>query len=157
MTQDRRCCPGPRTHAKSHLGLALRQDTTTVMADMQTVEQIRHDPYNLTLYIDLANQYLDLAYPDLAAGAAYKALLLSDAVADEGDEFHDQALASLNELHRSRQGDEKLPADIDALSVRDDSTDSNHNLTPDVSSVVEHHVPIMQATHDFALGFPDAL
>lgn len=120
------------------------------MADVQrVVEQIRHDPYNLTLYIDLANQYLDLDYPDLAAGAAYRALLLSDAVADEGDEFHDQALASLQEQHGACRGDDRLTADIDALSVRDDPIDSSHHL-----SLVEHHVPIMQATQHLTPGIP---
>lgn len=47
------------------------------------------------MYIFLARLYLELAYPDLAAGSAYKALLLSDAARDECDEYHDQATEAL--------------------------------------------------------------
>lgn len=36
-----------------------------------------------------------LQYPDLAAGAAYKALLLSDALQDEDDEYFDDVVDTL--------------------------------------------------------------
>ncbi|KAI2470426.1 hypothetical protein F4781DRAFT_421346 [Annulohypoxylon bovei var. microspora] len=52
-------------------------------------------PYDLVLYIKRALVYADLAYPDLAAGDAYKALLLADEVRDESFEYHDQALHAL--------------------------------------------------------------
>lgn len=39
----------------------------------------------------LARKHLQLGYPDLAASAAYKALLLSDAVQDPADEYHGDA------------------------------------------------------------------
>ncbi len=64
----------------------------------ETKESIQTSPYCLNLYMLLAQQYLDLAYPDLAAGAAYKALLLSDALQDEGDEFHERAVESFHHL-----------------------------------------------------------
>ena len=63
-----------------------------------TREKIESQPYLLPLYISLAEQYAALAYPDLAAGAAYKALLLSDAIRDEDDEYHKRAVGSLAEL-----------------------------------------------------------
>lgn len=53
------------------------------------------DPYSLPLYIFTAAEYLGLGYPDLAAGAAYKAMLLSDALNDEADEYHEVAEDSL--------------------------------------------------------------
>jgi hypothetical protein len=43
----------------------------------------------------LANAYRGLGYPDLAIGDAYKALLLVDEVAEEG-EYHDEALEAAN-------------------------------------------------------------
>lgn len=52
-------------------------------------------PYDLMLYLERAVVYSDLAYPDLAAGDAYRALLLTDEVADEGFEYHEQATESL--------------------------------------------------------------
>lgn len=49
-----------------------------------------HQPYSITHRLSLAQAYEELGYPDLAAGDAYKALLLIDEVLDEG-EFHDEA------------------------------------------------------------------
>ena len=63
-----------------------------------TREKIESQPYLLPLYISLAEQYAALAYPDLAAGAAYKALLLLDAIRDEDDEYHERAVESLAEV-----------------------------------------------------------
>lgn len=52
---------------------------------------VEEQPYCLVVYLELASIYLLLGYPDLAAGSAYKALLLTDAVRDDSDEYHDQA------------------------------------------------------------------
>ncbi|RSM17329.1 hypothetical protein CDV31_003884 [Fusarium ambrosium] len=52
-------------------------------------------PYDLILYLERAVVHSDLGYPDLAAGDAYRALLLADEVLNEGFEYHDQALESL--------------------------------------------------------------
>ncbi|KAF2192607.1 hypothetical protein K469DRAFT_731103 [Zopfia rhizophila CBS 207.26] len=48
-------------------------------------------PYSITLRLKLAAAYRSLGYPDLAAGEAYKALLLIDEVMEEG-EYHDAAM-----------------------------------------------------------------
>lgn len=61
----------------------------------QLTEGLSSLPYDLILYLDRAVIYSDLAYPDLAAGDAYRALLLSDEVLNEGFEYHEQALESL--------------------------------------------------------------
>lgn len=45
--------------------------------------------------INLAKAYKSLGYPDLAVGDAYKALLLVDEVAEEG-EYHEEALEAAN-------------------------------------------------------------
>lgn len=52
-------------------------------------------PYNLVLYLERAVVHSDLGYPDLAAGDAYRALLLTDEVRDESFEYHERALESL--------------------------------------------------------------
>lgn len=51
----------------------------------------------MTLHLEIARAYLDLGYPDLAVGTAYKALLLNDATQDESDELHEEAVAALKE------------------------------------------------------------
>ena len=59
---------------------------------------IERSPYGLPLYILLSQQYSLLEYHDLAVGSAYKALLLSDALQDESDEFHELAVADCSNL-----------------------------------------------------------
>ena len=51
--------------------------------------------YCLPIYILLSRYYIERGYPDLGAGAAYKALLLSDAVQDSSDEIHAEACEGL--------------------------------------------------------------
>jgi hypothetical protein len=48
-------------------------------------------PYSISHRLELAKAYKSLGYPDLAAGDAYKALLLIDEVLEEG-EYHEDAL-----------------------------------------------------------------
>jgi hypothetical protein len=52
-------------------------------------------PYDLILYLERSVVYSNLAYPDLAAGDAYRALLLTDEVLNEGFEYHEQAREAL--------------------------------------------------------------
>ncbi|KAJ4170161.1 hypothetical protein NW754_006304 [Fusarium falciforme] len=61
----------------------------------QLTEGLVSLPYDLILYLERAVVHSDLGYPDLAAGDAYRALLLADEVLNEGFEYHDQALESL--------------------------------------------------------------
>lgn len=64
----------------------------------EATDAIASDPYNLVLHIYLGLHYFCAGYPDLAVGAAYKALLLCDAVEDEAEEYHEQATASLEQI-----------------------------------------------------------
>lgn len=68
-------------------------------------ERLYEHPYDLVLYLERAVVHSDLAYPDLAASDAYRALLLTDEVANAGFEYHDEARAAL----RAHLGD--APAD----------------------------------------------
>ncbi|KAK3944632.1 hypothetical protein QBC46DRAFT_360953 [Diplogelasinospora grovesii] len=63
----------------------------------QLTEALEQAPYDLILYLERAVVYSNLAYPDLAASDAYRALLLTDEVRDEGFEYHEQARAALDQ------------------------------------------------------------
>lgn len=81
----------------------------------QLTEGLISLPYDLVLYLERAVVYADLGYPDLAAGDAYRALLLTDEVLTDGFEFHEQAVAALR-MHLSQPLPEvlshgKLPAE----------------------------------------------
>lgn len=58
-----------------------------IALQQQTPEQ----PYSILHRLALATAYKSLGYPDLAAGDAYKALLLVDEVIEE-TEYHDEAM-----------------------------------------------------------------
>lgn len=64
-------------------------------------------PYDLVLYLERAVVHSELGYPDLAAGDAYRALLLTDEVATEGFEYHEQAFEALA-MHMSGPAPEVL-------------------------------------------------
>lgn len=83
-----------------------------------TREAITYSPYGLPLYILVAQQYSSLEYPDLAAGSAYKALLLSDAVQNEDDEYHERAVDDSSKLINKFASEEERRA----FSSRQDET-----------------------------------
>lgn len=58
-------------------------------------QQTPGQPYSIVHRLNLAKAYRGLGYPDLAVGDAYKALLLVDEVAEEG-EYHYEALEAAN-------------------------------------------------------------
>lgn len=53
-------------------------------------------PYSIVHRLVIADAYKNLGYPDLAAGDAYKALLLVDEVSEE-TEYHEEALEAARE------------------------------------------------------------
>ncbi|KAL8423492.1 hypothetical protein RB596_003631 [Gaeumannomyces avenae] len=63
----------------------------------ELTEAIEASPYDLVLYLQRSAVYSSLEYPDLACGDAYRALLLTDEVINEGFEYHEQAVESLEE------------------------------------------------------------
>lgn len=58
-------------------------------------EHLLSSPYDLVTYLDRAEVYTNLGYPDLAAGDTYRALLLTDEAQDESGEYHEVALKAL--------------------------------------------------------------
>lgn len=69
----------------------------------------------MTKRLEISSLYRQLGYPDLAAGEAYKALLLIDEVGEEG-EFHEEALEAANVDY--------LSARLDNLELREAAEDS---------------------------------
>lgn len=51
---------------------------------------------------------MGLGYADLAAGAAYKALLLSDALDNEAEEYHEEASNSLKAVIQQQPLEERI-------------------------------------------------
>lgn len=58
-------------------------------------ETLTANPYDLVPYLERAVVYSELGYPDLAAGDAYRALLLTDEVRNDSFKYHAQARESL--------------------------------------------------------------
>ncbi|XDG01538.1 hypothetical protein ABKA04_001153 [Annulohypoxylon sp. FPYF3050] len=90
------------------------------------------NPYDLVLYIKRALIYADLAYPDLAAGDAYKALSLTDEVRDESFEYHYQALSALTAWSRGPLLD---VLDYGSLSGRQSSLPDLDSGAKDISAL----------------------
>ncbi|MCJ1391216.1 hypothetical protein MMC18_004078 [Xylographa bjoerkii] len=75
-------------------------------------ERLYKSPYNAKSYLDRADLYQELGFPDLAAGDAYKALLLTDEATDESGEYHDVARTAL-----MNSKDEDVPLEYHAKSL----------------------------------------
>ncbi|KAF2756340.1 hypothetical protein EJ05DRAFT_62582 [Pseudovirgaria hyperparasitica] len=83
-------------------------------------KELSQDPYSVPLRIKLIEAYDTLKYPDLAAGEAYRAILLIDEVVDECGEFHEEALESARQyygdvIHNGASITTEAPADIDII------------------------------------------
>ncbi|MCJ1259048.1 hypothetical protein MMC24_006883 [Lignoscripta atroalba] len=64
--------------------------------------RLYQNPYDATLYLARAGCYEELGFPDLAAGDAYKALLLTDEAQDDSGEYHEQALEAIEAALKDR-------------------------------------------------------
>ena len=95
-------------------------------------------PYDLIAYLERAAVYTDLGYPDLAAGDAYRALLLTDEVRNEGFEYHEQALDTLRSrcaeglptiLREQKSSDGDLSRGVQAVSLDESLADIAHRAS----------------------------
>ncbi|KAK3686886.1 hypothetical protein LTR37_019370 [Vermiconidia calcicola] len=108
------------------LGLKLSQERSEVhhfqshqklLEDLSQAQNLLlENPYCLPLYVFSAQCYHWLGFPDLAAGEAYKALLLSDAIQDESDEYHEHAVDALTSVITFLPADEKRHVSIAGLN-----------------------------------------
>ncbi|KAF7444582.1 hypothetical protein A1F97_03681 [Pyrenophora tritici-repentis] len=96
----------------------LRERLTRELVGLQetTIDQ----PYSILHRLRLAKAYRDLGYPDLAAGDAYKALILIDEVVQEG-EYHDDALeAARTDIATEQMRDVAVDSEKEVTSFEDD-------------------------------------
>jgi hypothetical protein len=88
-----------------------------------------------------------LGYPDLAAGSAYKALLLKDAIDEPSEEYHDQANEAMQSIVESQPDEERKR--LQDWQANSESRDEN-GLREQVADMSEvqlwmymHYAPIM--------------
>lgn len=90
-------------------------------------DELIHSPYDIINYLRRATVYADLAYPDLAAGDAYRALLLTDEVCNESFEYHTQALTALYDYTLNPLPDVLQHGDLSAVKLEGKTDDPAHN------------------------------
>lgn len=93
----------------------------------QLTDLLAESPYDLILYLQRAVVYSNLGYPDLAAGDAYRALLLTDEARNEGFEYHVQAVQALESYSSS---DKALPEVLHHGALRQGSGDMVNGFGP---------------------------
>jgi len=101
--------------------LAKRRQLSTALLEL---------PYDLLVYLDRAIVHSDLGYPDLAAGDAYRALLLVDEVRNENFEYHDQALEALRAYPADHPAVCRKDGIINIISQMDGVTLDGPDATP---------------------------
>jgi hypothetical protein len=112
--------------------IALRKKLTEQLVALQ--QQTPEQPYSIPHRLRLAKAYRKLGYPDLAAGDAYKALLLIDEVAEEG-EYHDEAIEAANADYLP-ETTAKLTVDSESESEPEPEPRENEAKTEDDIQVV---------------------
>lgn len=93
----------------------------------QLTDLLAESPYDLIRHVERAVVYSNLGYPDLAAGDAYRALLLTDEVRNESFEYHDQAVHALEPYSSSPTG---LPEVLHHGALRQGSGDMVNGYGP---------------------------
>jgi hypothetical protein len=106
-----------------------------------TFDLLSKEAYCSPVYIYLAGLYERLGYPDLAAGSAYKALLLKDAIDEPAEEYHDQATESMQVVVES-QPKEKRKRLLDS-QTNDVSNDEDAQMTEVQLWMHYHYAPMM--------------
>lgn len=115
----------------------------------QLTDELAERPYDIILYLRRAAVYADLVYPDLAAGDAYRALLLTDEISDESFEYHSQTLEAM----AAYVGDSSLPDALQHLSLAEAApTGTTETAKPDVGAKEDkkHAAPGLEACQKLA-------
>ncbi|KAI9839128.1 MAG: hypothetical protein M1819_003121 [Sarea resinae] len=93
-------------------------------------DQLYQSPYDILVYLSRANAYERLGYPDLAAGDAYRALLLTDEVQDESGEYHEEVTAALRGVLKSGEEGSGVYAKGDGeRRVKEDGKEDGSDLS----------------------------
>lgn len=122
---------------------------------------LEEHPYCIPLYVLLGLRYLLAGYPDLASGAAYKALLLADAVQDVADEYHDLACEALRQVIYQQPIVERisllkgeLHADVNARQGRFGEPDEETDVEVDLW--LREHYLLLTYVHKYTAEPDDA-
>ena len=104
----------------------------------EACELVNHDPYCMPLHLFIGIEYLGLGYPDLAAGATYKALLLVDALSDESDEYHEVATNALQSISQDLPPKKRSETtkDVD-VTPQEAATEETQNTEPAAETTPE--------------------
>ncbi|KAK3719542.1 hypothetical protein LTR37_004400 [Vermiconidia calcicola] len=137
------------------LGLKLSQERSMhfqshqkLLEDLSQAQNlVLENPYCLPLYVFSAQCYHWLGFPDLAAGEAYKALLLSDAIQDESDEYHEHAVDALTSMLTVLPPAEKRHVSIAGLN---DSHDKDVIVSNARQWLTSLYLPLMEIHHKVA-------
>jgi len=102
--------------------------------------RLSESPYSIEIYVLLSQAYAELGYPDLAAGAVYKGLLLIDAILDE-DEYSEEASEAVSESIKSQTFDARSEVLKDRPDLRTSLQQANTEgeasfLEPDEEEVL---------------------
>ncbi|KAL8683207.1 MAG: hypothetical protein Q9186_000819 [Xanthomendoza sp. 1 TL-2023] len=93
--------------------------------------QLLERPYSCITYLRRAISYEKLGYPDLAVGDAYRALLLTDEIADDSGEYHRQAFETYeSDLNLERPRDSFWVKPLDKGIEDKVSQGLNHDFEP---------------------------
>lgn len=106
---------------------------------------VEEQPYCLLVYLELASVYLLLGYPDLAAGSAYKALLLTDAVRDDSDEYHEQAFEVFAQVISRIPAETRLLAMERALENDPERYLTDADISPPDEPIIEDDYETLMA------------
>ncbi|KAK7928610.1 MYND domain-containingprotein [Apiospora marii] len=87
----------------------------------QLTDELVREPYDFILYLKRRVCYANLAYPDLAAGDAYSALMLTDEASDVSLEYHEQVIEALH-----KYSSDKLPKVFEHRLLLDMAKDVAH-------------------------------
>ena len=119
---------------------------TEELAGFQSLHRsIKNNPYNPDLYLSRADWFEAQGFPDLAAGDAYKALLLSDDIRNASGEYHEEVLNAVESLAtHSQEGTN--PTFLDGVTNNDNEHDNQEHLELENSS---------QFTYQIAEAFAD--
>lgn len=110
--------------------------------------QLQDSPYNVETYLQRALCHEQLGFPDLAAGDAYRALLLTDEILDHSGDYHEEAIKAIRtaprDISTDENSDNKVSNDIshgnipapdkrDNLSGIEQGSYDNESLTEDLA------------------------
>ncbi|CAK1355573.1 unnamed protein product [Cercospora beticola] len=124
----------PEKHVKGSARLAELEKSFHYVAE---------NPYSIPAHVLIASEYLGLGYPDLASGAAYKALLLSDALENDAEEYHDEACEALKTIIQGQPLEERIKIIRQAM----DAGIQNGGVSPELDPALDIEITLWLKVH----------